>query len=193
MDNEGHDVARYLADRGVAAHVLKYRVVPTPAADAEFQTALMEAFTAGMEDAVADTLPLAIADAARAVELVRRDGAGHVTLLGLSAGARLVADLAMTGEPDHRPDAGAAIYVPPVRDLPAPHDAPPLFIAAAADDAIVGIDPSLQLHAAWRDVGRPVELHLFERGGHGFGMQRQQLPSDRWADLFLAWLDTHVA
>ena len=45
------------------------------------------------------------------------------------------------------------------------------------------------LHADWSDADRPSELHVFARGGHGFGMVRQGMPSDRWTDLFLAWLD----
>ena len=45
------------------------------------------------------------------------------------------------------------------------------------------------LHADWAAAGRPSEIHGFARGAHGFGMIRQGLPSDRWTDLFLAWLD----
>jgi hypothetical protein len=44
------------------------------------------------------------------------------------------------------------------------------------------------LHADWSAADRPSELHVFAQGGHGFGMVRQGLPSDRWTDLFLDWL-----
>ena len=44
------------------------------------------------------------------------------------------------------------------------------------------------LHAEWTRADRPAELHRFARGAHGFGMVRQGAPSDRWPDLFLAWL-----
>jgi hypothetical protein len=37
---------------------------------------------------------------------------------------------------------------------------------------------------------KPAELHLYSKGGHGFGMRRQGLPSDRWIDLFTDWLGT---
>jgi acetyl esterase/lipase len=76
-----------------------------------------------------------------------------------------------------------------VRDAVAPPGAPPLFVLAAADDPL-GIDGSLALHEAWRSAGLPVELHLFERGSHGFGMQPTGLPVDHWAELFLAWHET---
>lgn len=191
MENEGHDVARALAQRGVAAHVVKYRLVPTPAATDEFHRALAAAFMAGMDDAIASTLPLAIADIERAVAIVRAAGATHVTLLGFSAGARLVADVA-TGSPrDRRPDASGVIYTSPIPAAAvAPVDAEPLFLAAAADDPLVGISGELRLHELWRAAGRPVEMHLFERGGHGFGMNRQGLPSDHWLDMFTAWLSS---
>ena len=45
------------------------------------------------------------------------------------------------------------------------------------------------LHADWTAADRPSELHVFARGGHGFGMVKQGLPSDSWTDLFQAWLD----
>ena len=45
----------------------------------------------------------------------------------------------------------------------------------------------LDLFRAWREAGRPAELHLFDQGGHGFGTQRLGLPVDGWPELFLAW------
>jgi acetyl esterase/lipase len=182
MESEGHLVARALADRGVAAYVLKYRVVPTPPDEEAFGLAIMAAFGSGIESVGADVVPLAVADAERAVELVRAEGHDHVTVLGFSAGGRITADLVLRGVPD----AAGVIYLPSLRDPVAPADAPPLFLLAAADDEL-GIDGSLDLHRAWREAGAPVELHLFERGGHGFGMNRLGLPVDRWPDLFFDW------
>jgi hypothetical protein len=43
---------------------------------------------------------------------------------------------------------------------------------------------------AWLAAGRDVELHLFQSGGHGFGMQRQHTTSDYWMDEYLWWLET---
>lgn len=188
MENEGHDVARALAARGYDAWVLKYRVVPTPADEAEFGAALADAFVNGMEAAIAPYLPLAIADTRRAVDLVRAAGAAHVTVVGFSAGASLAAAVAEVGPDGTRPDAVAAIYVPPVSADAAPPDAPPLFVAVAADDAITGIEGSLRLHDLWRAAGRPVEVHVYEQGGHGFGMLQRGLPVDGWFESFVAWL-----
>jgi len=44
------------------------------------------------------------------------------------------------------------------------------------------------LYADWTDAERPAEIHIFLRGGHGFGLVKQGTPSDRWIDLFHDWL-----
>lgn len=191
VENEGRAVARRLVDAGVAAFILKYRLLPTPADEEGFHRAIGELFAAGFEETIADHLPLAVADGARALELVRARGFEHVTLLGFSAGARLGAELVL-GDPEQPgPDAAGLVYLPSVRRDGPPPRPTPLFLLAAADDPL-GIAGSLDLHAAWRDAGAPVELHLFERGGHGFGTDPTGLPVDRWPELFLAWHATHV-
>ena len=67
-----------------------------------------------------------------------------------------------------------------------PGDAPPLFILCASDDqAEAGC---ARLYSAWRDAGRLAELHIYESGGHGFGMTPKGLPLDRWVERFGDWL-----
>ena len=70
---------------------------------------------------------------------------------------------------------------------PVPSDAPPLFSAVTEDDRLL-LRSVQQLYLDWSKAGRPAELHVFARGGHGFGMARQGLPVDRWVDLFGDWL-----
>jgi len=66
---------------------------------------------------------------------------------------------------------------------------PPLFIGHAEDDTTVPVLNSLDLLAAARAAGIPVEAHIFERGGHGFGTRLpRQLPGSLWPDLFERWL-----
>ena len=65
---------------------------------------------------------------------------------------------------------------------------PPIFILAATDDQI-GLAPhSIRLYNDWVAAGKSAELHLYAAGGHGFGMKTQNLPSDRWIELFGDWL-----
>jgi acetyl esterase/lipase len=188
MEYEGRSVAEILRDAGFAAFVVKYRVVPTPVDKAGFDRAISAAFHEGLS--VADeVLPLAVADAVRAIELVRADGYRQVTLVGFSAGGRIAAEIVINGEPDRRPDFASIVYLPSLDPCSVPADAPPLFVLAAADD-MLGIEGSLALHAAWRAAGAPVELHLFERGNHGFGTKPTGLPVDRWPDLLVSWLES---
>ena len=69
-----------------------------------------------------------------------------------------------------------------------PADASPAFIAGAADDEFTPNDP-VQLYAAWRRAGAAAELHLYERGGHGFDLRPKGTTSDHWFDAFVGWLE----
>jgi acetyl esterase/lipase len=187
IETEGEAVAGWLVNRGVAAFALKYRLVPTPVDEEGFGRAFMAALT-DYEDTTSSTLPLAAADAARAVEIVRERGYPHVTLMGFSAGGIVTAEVAMRSAADSRPDAAAVLYAPRVSNCTADARVPPMFIAAATDDPL-GVQGSIDLSLAWLEAGRPVELHLFERGGHGFGIETVDLPVRRWRDIFHDWLD----
>ena len=66
-------------------------------------------------------------------------------------------------------------------------DAPPLFTVIAHDDRLL-FHMVEGLYLDWSAADRSAELHIFARGLHGFGMIEQGAPSDRWIDLFGAWL-----
>jgi acetyl esterase/lipase len=84
-----------------------------------------------------------------------------------------------------------------LEDTHSPHlhirsGAPPCFLAAAEDDDVVPIDNTVLLRAALKAAKVPVEMHLFESGGHGFGLRRAYgKPCEIWPDLFLGWARTH--
>jgi len=42
--------------------------------------------------------------------------------------------------------------------------------------------------AIWRTAKFPVELHILAKGGHGFGMTKDHLPTDNWYELYRSWL-----
>jgi acetyl esterase/lipase len=199
MDHEGIGVAERLAERGIAAFVLKYRLLPSPAADDEFATRFQQLM------ADPDVLqPLLtpehratiLADGQRAVALVRERAAewhlaaDRIGILGFSAGGHVAAAVALRNTPESRPDFVAPIYAGVWEEFGVPDDAPPMFLAYATDDPlgerIVG--ESLRLYTAWWRAGLPVELHAYATGGHGFGMRRQGLPMDGWIDRFQDWL-----
>ena len=63
-----------------------------------------------------------------------------------------------------------------------------MFIVAATDDQLGLARESVALYSKWLEAGKPVELHLYASGGHGFGMRRQNLPSDTRIERFGDWL-----
>jgi acetyl esterase/lipase len=198
IDHEGFEVADWLAARGIAAFVLKYRVLETGSDEDLMETLIRLRAPPGQSTGLPDILrrmdefaSIPLADGLAAMSLVRDRAeewgvqADRVGALGFSAGARLVVDLATHDETAVRPDFAAAIYGPgSARRVPA--DAPPLFIAAAADDPL--FDGSVETHAAWRKAGCPIEAHFYARGGHGFGMRKSALPADHWIEQFHEWM-----
>lgn len=185
--NEGTPVTRWLNSRGLSAHVLEYRTLPSSTDDElgiRFETGLADG---SLARDIAGHLELAAADVAEAVRWAR-DRHEKVVVLGFSAGAiAAMGAILMYGL---EVDATASIYLPQFPALPVPVDAPPLFVAAAVDDPL-GIDGSNSLARGWREAARPVELHLFETGGHGFGLGLAGTTSADWMNLLTTWLTTH--
>jgi acetyl esterase/lipase len=206
--HEGLDVAQWLTSLGYTAFVLKYRVQASGADQAKFEArmaAVDQTLAAGL---AAKRLPAEMGDlistesylnaraacaddGRRAIEIVRAEAErfglrrGALGMIGFSAGAFLAVDVAL--DPSAAPLAFIApIYGGETRGASIPEDAPPLFASVAQNDLLVGIVRGL--HADWSAAGHSSELHAFARGGHGFGMIRQGLPSDHWTDLFSSWL-----
>lgn len=197
INSEGFDVARWLADRGVAAFVLKYRLVPC----GEDAVAELAEKSANDPEQVGRDMervaPLATADGEAAVRLVRDRAAefgvapDRVGFMGFSAGGNVTMRVAYASDVHARPDFLAPIYAA-VRDdelADPPPGSGPVFVAAATDDPLGLATDAIRIYERWRNAGLPVELHMYTRGGHGFGMRRQGLPSDTWIDRFGEWLD----
>lgn len=216
VDKEGYEIGRWLAARGFTAFVLFYRLPgegwvsgpDTPLADAQRAMRLIRhrardfaidpervaamGFSAGGHvcadlaarftarayapvDA-ADTLSARPICAAPIYPVVSMDKAiahaGSRTLL-------LGSDPTPALEAAHSPD----------RNVPA--DAPPHFLLHAEDDDAVPAENSLRLRAALKARGIRVETHLFEHGGHGFGLRKAVgKPVEAWPDLWRAWART---
>ncbi|NND49653.1 MAG: alpha/beta hydrolase [Rhizobiales bacterium] len=193
-DNEGVRVARHLAEQGIAAFVLKYRVNPTPRGDKEYQEFIAKAF-AGGADSVKDikTPREALEDAQAAVRMVRARAQewgvdpAKVGFIGFSAGAMTALAVGMDEDRAARPDFIAPIYGPRV-EAPVPADAPPMFLAIALDDPLFNPAATFQLIEDWQAAGQPVEAHLYEFGGHGFGMTPRSESTRLWMDQFIAWM-----
>lgn len=181
MDLEGIPVARWLQQRGIAAFVLKYRLVEKRGEGIP----AMNMDTAGR---------YAIADGIRALEVVRQHAAewkiapDRVGIVGFSAGAMVAAGTLLQKDASARPSFAAMIYGGPLGAMPAiPAKLPPVFLAWARDDD-VALGPVVRFHDALLAAGIKPETHVFDAGGHGFGMRKQGTSSDHWIDELYFWL-----
>jgi acetyl esterase/lipase len=210
-DSEGIEVAKWLQARGVAAFVLKYRLLDTGATPDEFSkhldvlfgkraTAADPADTAAVEREKAERAAiagLAAEDGRQAVALVKRRCAewnlrpDKIGILGFSAGAAVTMGVVMNHDAASRPDFAAPIYGGNTGGKPVPTDAMPLFILVADDDVPNAIG-SAKLYSEWKSAGKSAELHIYSKGGHGFGMNKRGLPVDSWIERFGDWLQTQV-
>lgn len=196
MTGEGSDIARWLADHGVAAFVLKYRVNPTPRDDKGF----LDTMAARMGATITATSvpadvkePRATQDALTALRIVRaRAGEFHVDparvgMIGFSAGAITALNATLEGKGDQRPAFIGYIYGP-MAAVPVPADAPPMFAAIAMNDGLFARQ-GFAIVEAWRQAKRPVELHAYERGDHGFGAGVPGTTTTGVLPQFLAWME----
>lgn len=194
IDSEGFDVARWLTAKGVTCFVLKYRLVESKTDDP-----IKELMDKGskIEEDVKPVIKLALADANAAIAYVREHAKEYgvnpnrIGITGFSAGGTVTASAGYNYTPSGRPDFVAPIYLQYdwtiKKEVPA--DAPPMFILAATDDPLGLASHSIQLYKDWTAAKKSTELHLYSTGGHGFGMKKQNLPSDQWIRLFADWLN----
>lgn len=194
-DLEGIAVARALADRGIAAFLLKYRLNPTPKDEAEAGKFMGEALNKEVGQPMNGELlakSMAPADGRAAVAWVRAHvvqygvDPARVGMIGFSAGAMTARRVGLSPDPSQRPAFIGYIYGPQDAE-PVPADAPPLFDAIALDDRLFP-SKGFPIAQAWLDAKRPVEIHGYQNGDHGFGLGRPGTTTTLMMDQFTAWL-----
>ena len=193
MENEAWPMARWLAERGIAAFVLKYRLEPTPESMDALGFALLERFAAAAAGERLETIPaFAIADAQAAIGQVRERSAEWgidpkmVGFLGFSAGAIAGIQAVAEDKPGCSPDLLAAIY-PSMEALTLPETAPPLFVAIAEDDPL-WTTKGFGLIQSWHSAGSSAECHVYRSGGHGFGLGDPATTAGHWTSALQIWL-----
>ena len=194
IDREGYDLGRWLAERGIAAFVLKYRL----SRDGSNPTGVPQPYQTEVQP---------LADAQRAIRLIRSRATewninpGRVGVLGFSAGGEIAILAALrhdAGRPDaadpverqsSRPDFFAPIYPGGF----AGHDAeiskettPPAFLLCAYYDRMP--EQLTGFFGALRKAGVNAELHIYSSGGHGFGVRPRPLAVTGWPERFVEWL-----
>jgi acetyl esterase/lipase len=190
-ENEGMEVARWLAQRGVTAFVLKYRVRMADDVGAAGKDA-PKTFEAALA-AGGPKIRIAHADAVQAIRHLRANAEKYgisrdrVGMMGFSAGAMTTMSVVLKADAEDRPDFAAPVYGA-MEDAPVPKDAPPLFIVHTQADAMVPAAQATKIFHAWTAAKRPAELHLYQEGAHGFGMHKVGSPVDGWTGAFENWL-----
>ena len=204
MGNEGWEVAEALTEQGITAFVLKYRLHPTPESLDDFIAWMNRPRTppSGSSDASNDTAPphplqldlsnqLEDAEAAYAMIVERAEEWGvdtnRIGMIGFSAGAGLTMHSTLNSQTMDLAFIGP-IYggMSPVE---VPEDAPPMFNVIASDDFL--FRGQFGVIDSWYEAGIPVEFHLYQNGGHGFGLGNPNRTSNRWFDAFIHWLDVN--
>ncbi len=203
MNNEGWKVARALADQGIAAFVLKYRLQPTPESLEGLKESMNRTFAAvspatGTPAGEAPKPPrpdlsnqLADAEAAYALIVNNAEKWGVDTkrlgMIGFSAGAGLTMHCTL-----HSKTMKLAFIGPiygGMGPVDVPKDAPPMFNVIASDDFL--FRGQFSVIKSWFDAGRPVEFHLYQNGGHGFGLGYPDRTSNGWFPVFMHWLEVN--
>ena len=204
MGNEGWEVAEALAKKGIAAFVLKYRLFPTVESLDEFSAWMNRPRPAPQktDDASKKATPstpvqmdlsnqLEDAEAAYAMIVKNASEWGidtkRIGMIGFSAGAGLTMHATLNSKTMKLAFIGP-IYggMGPVK---VPENAPPMFNVIASDDFL--FNSQFGVIDSWFKAGRPVEFHLFQNGGHGFGLGNPNKTSNRWFDSFIYWLDVN--
>jgi acetyl esterase/lipase len=204
MGNEGWEVAQALADKGIAAFVLKYRLRPTPESLDGFRESMNQTFAAATPPADASketprpapprmdlTNQLKDAEAAYAMIVKRASEWGVDTarlgMIGFSAGAGLTMHVTLNSK------AVELDFIGPIYGgmgpVEVPKNAPPMFNVIATDDFL--FRGQFGVIDSWYKAGVPVEFHLYQNGGHGFGLGNPNRTSNKWFDAFIHWLDVN--
>jgi acetyl esterase/lipase/lysophospholipase L1-like esterase len=187
IDNEGNNLAELLSKKGITCFVLRYRL--------QYADSSKKSKSEKIEDL--PIVPLAIEDGKNAIAYVRKHAGDfnlkpdRIGIIGFSAGGTIAVTVASEYNSENRPDFVAAIYpyLPKKLQKPAPENAPPLFIAAASDDALNIDGQNTTLYSKWLKAKDSVEIHIYKKGGHGFGVRAQNLSSDSWVDRLSDWMD----
>lgn len=196
IESEGIDVAKWLNAKGVAAFVLKYRLVHMDTEDPVAELMKKMGDFKKLDEENDSVVTMAIVDGLKAIEYVRSHATEYnintkrIGIMGFSAGGTVTMGTVFNYNQTNRPDFAAPVYayMNALKKQDIKTDAPPLFICAATDDQLGMATHSSNLYNAWINAKKEAELHMYLKGGHGFGMRKQGLPTDTWIERFGDWL-----
>ena len=186
--HEGFDVANALNERGIAAFVLKYRLLPLHLIDKN----------EGLEPFFNEKKQLSYShlDALSAIAHVRENAEKYnidpnkIGIMGFSAGGAVAIEATYKSDEKNRPDFLAPIYpwMLVVEEQEPPSYGPPLFIACTTEDDLELAIPSAKLYIDWAEKGFISEIHNYHHGDHGYGMNKTGYPIDNWFNNMIDWI-----
>lgn len=200
INSEGIDVAKWLNAKGITAFVLKYRLVRSYTSEPTTEIGRGPAGEADKKYDYPTIMTMAMQDGLKAVEYVRQNAdkykisADRIGFMGFSAGGHVTMSVAYNSSGVNRPNFIVPVYAY-TGNLPGSTNVPtapmPACIIAASNDQL-GLAPhSVDIYQKWLNAKQPVELHMYELGGHGFGMRVQNLESDSWIERVGDWMIEH--
>ena len=195
-DNEGVEVAKWFNSKGIAAFVLKYRVAHMDTDNPLKDMMVKMSDFKKLDKENEPIIPLAMQDGLTAVKYVRSHAkemhidTHRIGFMGFSAGATLTMSVVYNATAENRPNFVAPIYAyaNAIIGSTPPAVRTPIFIAVAGDDQLGFTTHSIDIYKKWFVAKQPAELHIYERGGHGFGMHKTGITTDAWVDQFGLWL-----
>ena len=190
IHHEGFDVAKALNKKGIAAFVLKYRLVPIH----------LIGKNEGLDHPYSKEkkqLAYGHLDALNAITHVRENALKYeispdkIGIMGFSAGGAVTMEATYKSSEKNRPNFIAPIYpwMKIVDDQEPPAYGPPIFIVCTTEDALKLAIPSAEIYTDWAEKNYISELHLYHHGKHGFGMRKTNYPVDNWFDNMVDWID----
>ena len=194
-EKEGTLLAEKLSNNGINAIVLKYTLYPI---DGNAQKWLNENW--GSQDDIIKkakkTLPFSVNDALNAIENIRQNSKKYkvdpnkIGLMGFSAGGAVTMEASYKATEKNQPNFIAPIYpwMLIVEDQKVPDNKPPAFISCANNDILELAPLSVKIYQDWILADAKAELHMYDMGGHGFGMTMQNSPVDNWSNLLVDWI-----
>ena len=209
MDHEGFDIAKFLQKQGIAGIVLKYRLpygndeVPSSDARRAVRTVRANAAEWGI-----DPEKIGIAGSSAGGHLASTAGtvfdAGNpesddpVEKVSCRPDFMLLLYpvITMNEEFTHMGSRvnliGEGHNVKLVKkysnELNVNSETPPTFLILADDDGAVPPRNSIEFYSALKRYKVPAEMHIFQKGGHGFGIRQEGIPANNWPNLFIDWL-----
>ena len=196
IDSEGIDVAKWLNERGVTAFVLKHRLVKIIGDNPFAQLGPLMSDYKKLDSIIAPVVEMAKNDGIAAMQYVRMNASKYkidpnkIGFMGFSAGGTVTMSVALSAPQEWKPNFIAPVYhyAGAVLGNEMPKGAMPAFISVASDDNLGLVPHSIKLYERWVNAKQSAELHVYENGNHGYGMQKLGKSSDNWPNDFDNWL-----